>query len=300
MDKNYYQDEEFEEFEEFDTLDDFESFEDLEQEFEEEYEEDEDGEAVWDEGDRSPVPKGHRGLKIIAGILVVLAVAVGAVIYGFRLDEVRVIGNKNYTADEIKTLIGFPEDAPNTLICYLKYFRYEAEDIPFIEDIQVKMENRNMICIEVDETGILGCLKEGKNYFYFDDNGVIQESLSEKRDTVPLITGAEVGDMEVGQDISMENRTAYKGMMELCRLLVDYEIAPKEIAIGEDGYFTIYINEGIRVGMGAPVLLEGKAAELANLLPELLNMQETEQIRGILHLENYDSTKNSIIFTKEN
>ena len=174
MDKNYYQDEEFEEFEEFDTLDDFEAFEDLEQEFEEEYEEDEDGEAVWDEGDSRPVPKRHRGLKIIAGILVVLAVAVGVVIYGFRLDEVRVIGNKNYTADEIKTLIGFPEDAPNTLICCLKYFRYEAEDIPFIEDIQVKMENRNMICIEVNETGILGCLKEGKNYFYFDDNGVIQ------------------------------------------------------------------------------------------------------------------------------
>ena len=46
--------------------------------------------------------------------------------------------------------------------------------------------------------------------------------------------------------------------------------------------------------------MEGKVAELANILPELLNMQETDQIRGILHLENYDSTKNSIIFTKEN
>ena len=292
MDKNYYQDEEFEEFE---------TLEDLEQEFEEyEEEEDEDGEAVWDEEDSRPVQKSHRGLKIIAGILVVLAVTVGVVIYGFRLDEVRVIGNKNYTADEIKTLIGFPEDAPNTLICYLRYFRYRVEDVPFIEDIQVKMENRNMICIEVGETGILGCLKEGKTYFYFDDNGVIQESLSEKRDTVPLITGVEAENMEIGQDVSIENRTAYKGMMELCRLLADYEIVPEEIAIGEDGYFTIYINEGIRVGMGAPVLLEGKIAELANLLPELLNMQETEQIRGILHLENYDSTKNSIIFTKEN
>ena len=81
---------------------------------------------------------------------------------------------------------------------------------------------------------------------------------------------------------------------------MDHDIAPEEIEIGEDGYFTVYINEAIRVGFGAPVLLEGKAAELANILPELLNMQETDQIRGILHLENYDSTKNSIIFTKEN
>ena len=65
MDKNYYQDEEFEEFE------GFEEFEDLEQEFEE----DENGEADWEEeGDRTTVPKRHRALKFIAGILVVLAV----------------------------------------------------------------------------------------------------------------------------------------------------------------------------------------------------------------------------------
>lgn len=249
MDKNYYQDEEFEEFE---------TLEDLEQEFEEYEEDDEDGEAVWDEEDSRPVQKSHRGLKIIAGILVVLAVTVGVVIYGFRLDEVRVIGNKNYTADEIKTLIGFPEDAPNTLICYLRYFRYRVEDVPFIEDIQVKMENRNMICIEVGETGILGCLKEGKTYFYFDDNGVIQESLSEKRDTVPLITGVEAENMEIGQDVSIENRTAYKGMMELCRLLADYEIVP-----GRDSNWRRWIlynlyKEGIRVGMAHRFLLEGK------------------------------------------
>ena len=275
MDKNYYQDEELEEFEEF---------EDLEQELEN----DEDGEAVWDkERDRRTIPKRHRGLKIIAGIFIILAVAVGVVIYGFRLEEVR-------------TRIGFPEDAPNTLICYLKYSRYKVEDIPFLEDVQVKIENRNMICIEVGETDILGCLKEGKNYFYFDDNGVVQEVLSERRDTVPLITGAEVGDLEIGQTISIENRTVCKGVIELCQLLVDHDIAPEEIEIEEDGYFTVYINEAIRIGFGAPVLLEGKVAELANILPELLNMQETDQIRGILHLENYDSTKNSIIFTKEN
>lgn len=64
-----YQDEEFEEFE---------TLEDLEQEFEEYEEDDEDGEAVWDEEDSRPVQKSHRGLKIIAGILVVLAVTVGS------------------------------------------------------------------------------------------------------------------------------------------------------------------------------------------------------------------------------
>ncbi len=284
MDKNYYQDEEFEEFGEFEEL-----------------EEEENGEADReDERDRAVVPKSRRGLKIFAGILVILAVATGIVVYGFRLEEVRVIGNKNYTDDEIKTLIGFPEDAPNTLLCYLKYFRYRVTDTPFIEEIQVKMESRNMICIEVGETEILGCLKSGKTYFYFDNHGVIQESLSERRDTVPLIVGADVEDMEIGQVISIENQTIYKGIIELCGLLQEYDIAAEEIDIDENAIFTVYIDNALRVGFGAPVLLEEKAAEMANILPELRNMEETEQIRGILHLENYDSTKNSIIFTKEN
>lgn len=294
MDKNYYQDEEFEEFGEF------EEFEDFEQELEEDLEEEKGEAGREEETDRKTVPKRHRGLKIIAGILIILAVVTGAVVYGFRLEEVRVIGNKNYTDDEIKTLIGFPEEASNTLVCYLKYIRYKVADTPFIEDIQVKMESRNMICIEVGETGILGCLKSGKTYYYFDDRGVIQESLSERRDTVPLIVGADTGDMEIDQEISIENQTIYKGVIELCSLLQEYDIAAEEIDIDENGTFTVYIDEALRVGFGAPVFLEEKAAEMANILPELRNMEESEQIRGILHLENYDSTKNSIIFTKEN
>lgn len=295
MDKNYYQDEEFEEFGEF------EEFEDFEQDLEEDLEE-ENGETGWEEEttDRRTVPKRRRGLKLIAGILIILAVVTGVVVYGFRLEEVRVIGNKNYTDDEIKTLIGFPEEASNTLICYLKYMRYRVEDTPFIEDIRVKMESRNMICIEVGETEILGSLKSGKTYYYFDDRGVIQESLSERRNTVPLVVGADVGDMELDQEISIENQTIYKGVMELCSLIQEYDIAAEEIEIDDNGNFTVYIDEALRVGFGAPVFLEEKAAEMANILPELRGMEESEQIRGILHLENYDSTKNSIIFTKEN
>lgn len=284
MDKNYYQDEEFEEFEEL-------------EEFEQEYGDDE--ETFEFEEKRNENGKSGR-LKIVATVLVIVAVGLAAVIYGFRLDEVRVIGNKNYTAEEIKTLIGFPENTPNTLFCYLKYGRYKVKDIPFLKDIHVKIENRNILCIEVDETNILACLKEGKKYYYFDDNGVVQEVLSELRATVPLVEGIDAQELELEQQILVEDQTIYKGMLELSQLLLDHSINAQKIEVDEEGYFTVYINDVIRVGLGAPVLLEEKTAEMANILPELANMQETEQIQGILHLENYDSTKNSIVFTKEN
>lgn len=287
MDKEYYQDEEFDEFDDLDELEDFEQ--DLE------FDEDEE-----DTDDGGEPPKKHRGLKIAAGILLVIALALGGVVYGFRLDEVRVIGNKNYTSDEIKSMMGFPEDAPNTLFCYLRYFRYKVSDVPFVEDIQVKIESRNMLCIEVTETDILGCFKSGKQYYYFDNEGIVQEALAERKETVPLIDGVDVENLEIGTQLSMKNKTAYEGIIELTQLLLEHGIGVQKIEIDEDNAFTVYINDNIRAALGIPVLLEEKTSELANILPELEQMAETEQIQGILHLENYDSTKNSIIFTKEN
>ena len=104
MSKDYYQDEEF---------DSFDDFEVMEQEL---YEEDESWENdIEEEAGSRKLRRGHRGLKIFAGILVVVTLTLAGIIYGFRLEEVRVIGNKNYTAEEIKSLMGFPEDAPNTV-----------------------------------------------------------------------------------------------------------------------------------------------------------------------------------------
>lgn len=280
MDKNYYQDEEFEDFEENE---------------EEYFSDDILGNQLTDEEEKT-----SSGLKWITIAFVILAIVVGTISYGFQMDEVRVVGNKNYTSDEIKELIGFPEDGSNTLLCYLRYFRYKVKDIPFLEEIKVKMEGRNVLCIEVNETHILACLKDGKKYYYFDDDGIVQEVLTERRDTLPVIEGIEAEVLELGEPVSMDNRTVYKGIMELSQLLLDYGVKVQKIEVDSEETFTVVVNDKIRVGFGAPVLLEEKAMEMANILPELAKMQETEEIRGILHLENYDSTKNSIVFTKEN
>lgn len=283
MDKKYELDDEFEHLE-FD-----------------EYEENEDYAKVSLPDMAGDEEKKDAGiLKKAAIIVVVLTILFAVGNYGFRLDEVRVIGNKNYTSDEIKNLIGFPENASNTLVCYFKYFRYKVEDIPFLENVDVKIENRNSLCIEVLETYILGCLKEGKKYYYFDKDGVVKEVLSEHQENVPVIEGITAEVLELGESISVENRILYQSALELCELLLDNQIKAQKIEISEEGRFTVYVNDAIRIGIGSPIQLEEKVNEAANILPELDKMRETEDIQGILHMENYDSTKNSIIFTKEN
>ena len=224
----------------------------------------------------------------------------GVISYGFKTEEVVVRGNKNYTSEEIKEILEFPENGGNTLLSCLRYRFFSTKDIPFIEDIKVTMEGSKKVCIEVSETRILACIKEGKKYYYFDDDGVVQEVLSEKRERLPVIEGVDVENLEQGEAISVNNRTVFKGMMNLSSLLLDHDIMTQKIEVDSEGSFMIYVDEAIRGGIGAPVYLEEKTAEMAMILKELETMKKTEDIRGILHLENYDSTKNSIVFTKEN
>ena len=280
MDKKYYQDEAFE---------DLDSSEDLY--FEDGFYE---NESSNESGESSPKTKVYA---VIIAVIIFIAVAI---FYGFKTEEVVVRGNKNYTEEEIKSVIGFPEEGGNTLFTYLRYSFYRAKDIPFVEDINVTMEGSKRVCIEVSEIRILACIKEGKSYYYFDEDGVVKEVLNEKKERLPVIEGVEVENLEEGEAISVNNRTIFKGMMELSELLLDHGVKAQKIAVDSEGTFTVYVDDAIRVGFGAPVYLEEKTAEMAIILQELETMRKTEDIRGILHLENYDSTKNSIVFTKEN
>lgn len=266
------------------------------EEFEELYYEDD----LMDESSSGNSDKPSFRLKIWTIIFVAAAIVVGVISYGFKTEEVVVRGNKNYTSEEIKEILEFPENGGNTLLSCLRYRFFSTKDIPFIEDIKVTMEGSKKVCIEVSETRILACIKEGKKYYYFDDDGVVQEVLSEKRERLPVIEGVDVENLEQGEAISVNNRTVFKGMMNLSSLLLDHDIMTQKIEVDSEGSFMIYVDDAIRVGIGAPVYLEEKTAEMAMILKELETMKKTEDIRGILHLENYDSTKNSIVFTKEN
>ena len=109
-------------------------------------------------------------LKLWTAVIVAVTIVIGVISYGFKTEEIVVRGNKNYTEEEIKELIGFPEEGGNTLLSFLRYQFYRAKNIPFIEDIEVSMESSSKICIEVHETRILACIKEGKSYYYFDED----------------------------------------------------------------------------------------------------------------------------------
>ncbi len=242
-----------------------------------------------------------RLAQVVARILLLLIVAAAVafliIINMYRLKEIRIVGNKNFSEDQIIEMVGIPSDADNTLLTYLKYKDEKANDKPSIKDLSIYMEDRNTLCIEVTETVVVGEIKHHGSYYCFDDSGYVQEILDSRNQSVPKVTGINVEEAALGDQIKTDDDSYFANIRDLCQMLIERKLSADEIEVTGDNAIMIYIDDHICVAFGSPLLMEAKVSEIVNILPELLVMEEEEGLEGVLHLENYSNYQKSIVFT---
>lgn len=239
--------------------------------------------------------KRSNTLKFLKRLLIVLAIiAILALIFlfAFRIQYVHVEGNTRYSDEEILDLLNFEEQSQNTLVFYLKNRSFEAENIPFIDAVHVEYGSRDTIDIQVIEKKIVGCIESNESYYYFDSEGVVCEVAAGYESDVPKIEGLKFKNLALNAVLEVDDPAVYDALLSLTLLLEKYALTVEKVVFEEDDSLNMQMGY-IRVLLGDAKNLEDKISELSNLLPKL------ENLRGTLHLENYDSTKDSIIFTKE-
>ena len=80
-------------------------------------------------------------------------------ITGFQLKNVKVSGNELYTDQQIKDSVLSDEYSWNTLYVVLKYRLFQTEEIPFIDEMEIKMLSPNAIQVKVYEKAIVGYIE---------------------------------------------------------------------------------------------------------------------------------------------
>ena len=193
---------------------------------------------------------------------------------------------------EILELIHYDEQTQNTILFYLQNRNLKVEDIPFIDAIHIDIGGRDSINIQVVEKLIIGCIESGGQYVYFDTDGMICEIDGTRQTDVPLIDGLEFESLELNTELSVEDKSIYDALLSLTLLLNKHELTIDKVIFKEDSTMSMQMGD-IQVLLGNSRNIEDKISELKNLLPQL------DGLKGTLHLENYDSTKDSIVFTKE-
>lgn len=241
-------------------------------------------------------PREHRlwvrlGRRILVVIAIVAALT-GVFLYGFRMNNVVVTGNYMYSDEEVLSLLGYYKSPKNTLYFTWKNREDLTSGVQFIDRITVTMGGPTTVYVTVKEKMIIGCIDDNGLYMFFDNTGEVVESSTTRPDDVPLVIGLDVSGITIGDVLDLENKSIFNNLYELTVLLKNYEVRVDEICYNDDHSMVMYRGD-IKILLGMGNNLEDKINAYKDLESSL------EGKAGVLHLEDYDSSKESIFFSQQ-
>lgn len=231
-------------------------------------------------------------LTTIFGTALLAAVAALIVLKVFVVKTVKVEGNKLYEESRIIEAVLNDEYTWNSLYVLLKYTFQDTESIPFIDEMEISLNDPQTLTIKVYEKGLLGYLyisAIGENA-YFDKDGLVVETSSRIIENVPLIEGVVCDTVVLYEKLPIDKQDL-KQMLFLTQSLKREELEPDSIQYGVKDAPILRYGE-VYVTLGSNELLTQKVARLGVILPKL------EGMAGTLHLSNWSEETTDIMFEK--
>lgn len=239
----------------------------------------------------------------VVGIPFLLLLAV------FHIKDVEVVGAERYTQDQIKDFVFQSEPDSNSLYLYLKYRYFDKPTLPFVEKIDVEMINSHSVKIYVYEKMVAGCVEFMGEYLYFDKDGMVVESSSQKREKVPVIKGLKFKEIVLNEklnvpkaarvqkdepeaqkeeeedgsedkskgqsdDLELQNKELFDTIINLTQLIDKYGLDIDTITFASN-YEVTLDTAGITVWLGKKNTYDEALAKLKNILKEVEGMEVT-------------------------
>ena len=233
---------------------------------------------------------GHKSMFIIGAMILAFFIALVAgyvyVIRNYTVTTVYVEGNIHYTNEEIIGMVMEGNYGNNSLLLSLRYKNKSIEGVPFIEKMDVSVENPHTIKIEVYEKALAGYVEYLERYMYFDKDGIVVESSKERTAGIPQVTGLTFDHVVMYEPLPVEDASIFRSILSITQLVNKYNLSTDRIYFGSDGSLMLYFG-GVRASLGMGDYLDEKMMILQDILPKLSGQE------GTLRMENYtEDTKN--------
>lgn len=230
--------------------------------------------------------KSHRVYAFFVLTLGILIIILSTLLL-FHIQKVNVKGNTYSTDKEIVELVKNDKYSNNALYVIGKYKMGKGGTLPCFEKIEVNLNAPWSIQITVKEKQPVGYLADGKDYVYFDKEGLVVEKGRIPIKGVPLVEGIEVKSTEEYKTLKNNSSGIFEKISKVSRELKKQKLTAEKIVCEKDRIY-LYM-ENVCVSLGTQVTAE-KIAQLPPII-EKLNGQE-----GTLHLENYSKDQGTIPF----
>ena len=236
----------------------------------------------------------RRKLILLAVLSGILAICIGALLMVkvFVVKNVKVEGNELYDENLIINTVLNDEYSWNSLYVFLKYTFSDTQQLPFIDTMEITMEDPQTLHIRVYEKGLLGYLyipAIGQNA-YFDKDGIVVETSSRVIENVPRMEGLDCSTVVLYEKLPIDNKLL-KQLLTLTQTLKRAELEPDAIVYGVKNA-PVLKYDNVSVNLGSMEYLTQKVERIKKILPKVSDMA------GTLHLENWSEQNTNIVFEK--
>lgn len=233
--------------------------------------------------------------RVGIGCVIMLFVLVCTIIFlkSFAITDVKVDGNYHYTKEQIENIVLSDKTWKNSIFLWLKYRNKSITDIPFVERIDVTVENKNTICVNVYEKALAGYVSYLGTYMYFDKDGIVVENSGVLTPSIPEVSGLKFNHVILHEPLPVEDREVFQKILNMTNLLKKHNISATKIQFNSMGEMNLYFD-GVKVLLGSETEIDEKIMRLAAILPSL------EGKTGTLHMETYSESSKDITFESDN
>lgn len=240
--------------------------------------------------------KKRRKIRFAVFLVFLLTAGLSALVIWqvYRVGEVKVEGNEHYSKEQIEKFVLDDKYSWNSLYVYLKYRFMEMEQIPFVDTMEISLENPKTLKIFVYEKEIIGYLyiaSIDQNVF-FDKDGFVVETSKEMIEGIPRVDGLNCDQVVLYEKLPIEDKDILRSLLAASQSLKKNGIVPDEIQFGENGDLSLTYGD-IKVLLGGGDKLTNKILRLSYILPQI------EGKKGVLHVENWTENTTDIIFDQE-
>ncbi len=232
-------------------------------------------------------------LLLTLGVIVIaLVIAENYIRVNYNITSVIIEGNVHYSDEEVKDMVFKGKYSTNSLYLSLYYKYKKTLDIPFVETIEVKIEDKNTVRISVYEKTLAGFIEYlGKN-IYFDKDGIVVESSEVITEGVPEVIGVDFDYVVLYEKLPVKNEKLFSDVLYITKLINKYNVHARKMYFKPNGEVVLY-KDSVTIALGTLDNLDVKIMNLPSFLDKL------EGKAGTLRMEKYDETTKKVTFEPE-
>lgn len=201
-------------------------------------------------------------------LIIFVGIPAALFFYYFQLKNITVTGSSIYNQDEITEKLITSEADKNTIIFYLKYKYFAKVNIPFVEKMSFELADRNSVNIRVYDKRIIGCIEFMEDYFYFDKDGIIVESTSERLEDIPLIKGLKFHKIVLNEKLEVQKEELFNVILNLTQQIEKNSLNVDTISFNNKCEVTVDCGD-IKAMLGRRDTYDEVLAKLKNIMEEV-------------------------------